>query len=92
MGINCWVELRVSKFDSLYCIRVKGGENEQFRIDIGVYHVPLAFQCIYGCSDEGGEDKDGKEGIEIPGGWKSVDFLASCMQMNWFCVVSWRRT
>ena len=24
-----------------------------------MHHVPLAFQCIYGCSDEGG-----KEGVE----------------------------
>ena len=26
--------------------------------------MPLAFQCIYGCSDEGGEDEDGTEGAE----------------------------
>ena len=26
-----------------------------------VYHVPLDFQCIYGCSDEGGEYRDGEE-------------------------------
>ena len=32
-----------------------------------VHHVPLVFQCIYGWSDEGGEDGDGKEGSEIPG-------------------------
>ena len=25
-----------------------------------MYHVSLAFQCMYGCSDEG-EDRDGKE-------------------------------
>ena len=25
-----------------------------------MYHVPLAFQCIYGCNDKG-EDGDGKE-------------------------------
>ena len=31
----------------------------------GVYHhVPLAFECIYGCSNGGGEDRDGKEGRE----------------------------
>ena len=27
-----------------------------------MYHVSLAVQCIYGWSDEGGEDGDGKEG------------------------------
>ena len=37
-----------------------------------MYHVPLALQCIYGWSDEGGEDGDGKEGSEIPGGWERV--------------------
>ena len=26
-----------------------------------MYHVPLALQCIYGCSDEGGENGDGEE-------------------------------
>ena len=38
-----------------------------------MYHVPLAVQCIYGCSDEGGEDGDGKEGSEIRGGWERVE-------------------
>ena len=34
-----------------------------------MYHVPLVFQCIYGCSDERGEDGEGKEGSEgiLPG-------------------------
>ena len=35
-----------------------------------MYYVPLAVQCIYGWSDEGGEDEDGKEGSEIPEGWE----------------------
>ena len=29
-----------------------------------MYHVPLALQCIYGNSDEGGENGDG-ERVEI---------------------------
>ena len=33
-----------------------------------MYHVPLAFQCIYGCSEDG----DGKEVSEIPGGGDRV--------------------
>ena len=49
-----------------------------------MYHVPLPVQCIYGWSD-GGEDGDGKEGIELPGGWERVE-------MTWFYVVSRRRT
>ena len=30
-----------------------------------MYHVPLAFKCIYGCSTEGGKNEDGKEGREL---------------------------
>ena len=37
-----------------------------------MYHVPLAFQCIYGRSDERGEDGNGKEESEIPGGGERV--------------------
>ena len=33
-----------------------------------MHHVSLAFQCIYGCNDERGEDGDRKEVSEIPGG------------------------
>ena len=32
-----------------------------------MFHVPLAVQCIYGWSDEGGEDGGGKEGSELHG-------------------------
>ena len=38
-----------------------------------MYHVPLTFQCIYGCADEGSKDGDGKEGSEIPGGVEIVE-------------------
>ena len=38
-----------------------------------MYHVPLALQCIYESSDEGGEDGDRKEGIEIPGEGERVE-------------------
>ena len=30
-----------------------------------MYHVPLTFQCIYGCSDEGGGNGDGKGGVSL---------------------------
>ena len=33
----------------------------------------MAFQCIYGYSEEKGEDEDGTEGSEIPGGGERVD-------------------
>ena len=37
-----------------------------------MYYVPLAVQCIYGKSDEGGEDGYGKEGSELHEGWERV--------------------
>ena len=40
-----------------------------------MYHVPLAFQCIYGRSDEGCEDGYGKEGSGIIGGWRLPGLL-----------------
>ena len=33
--------------------------------ETGVYHVLLAVKCIYGCSNEGGKNEDGKEGREL---------------------------
>ena len=51
--------------DSSACVRVRGGENEQFRLDIGVrkgvYHVPL----------------DGKEGSELPEEWERLEIAWS---------------
>ena len=70
--------------NSLACARAKEGESDCFRIDSGVrrvYHVPLAFQFI----DTVVKMDLGKRG-EIG------DYLASCVQMTWFCVVSQRRT
>ena len=59
-----------------------------------MHHISLVVQCKYGSIDEGGEDIDGKEGSEVPGGWEreSRDFLAlaSYIQMTWFFVVSRR--
>ena len=56
--------IRSMYVNSLACFRVKGSESECFRIisGVGLYHdhVPLVFQCIYGCRDEGGEN--GEEG------------------------------
>ena len=34
-------------------------------------HVSLVVQCIYGWSNEGGED--GEEGSELPGEWERVE-------------------
>ena len=46
-------------------VRVKLSES------IVVYHVSLAFQCTYGCSDERGENGDGEEGRD----WILPDLL-----------------
>ena len=42
-----------------------------------MYHVPLPPQCIYGRSDEGGENSDGKEVSEISIGGKRERRLPS---------------
>ena len=41
--------------------------------ETGVYHIPLAFQCIYEYSDERGGNGDLEEGREISGGGKRVE-------------------
>ena len=62
--------------------------NEQFRIDRGVKHrcimSPWLFN-IFGCSDKGGEDGDGKEGNEIPGGLRRMEItrLLECRCSVW---------
>ena len=38
-----------------------------------MYHIPLALQRIYGCRDEGGENKDKEEISYISGGGKIVE-------------------
>ena len=72
-GVKLLSGIKSMYVDSTACVRVKWGESERFRIDSGVYHVPLAAQCIYGWSDEGGEDSDGKERSELHGGWERVE-------------------
>ena len=49
-----------------------------------MYHIPLAFQRIYGGINARSENRDGEEG-------ESEDYLSSCMQMTWFYVVSRRK-
>ena len=41
--------------------------------ETGVYYVPLAFQCIYGCSNERDENGDGEERSEISEGGERVE-------------------
>ena len=57
-----------------------------------MHHVPLAFQCIYGCSDERGENGDGKEGRKwrLPG-LLYADDLVQCdeLKKNLRAMVRW---
>ena len=44
-----------------------------------MHHVPLAVKCIYRCSNEGGNNEDGKDGRELGlPGLLYVDDLALC--------------
>ena len=55
--------------------------------ETGSYHFPLAFQNIHGCSDEGGEDGDRKEGREwrLPGFLYADDLEEELREMvGWF--------
>ena len=60
--------------DSSACVGIKGDVSKQFRIDSGVRQgvscPPCCSTYIYGWSNEGHEDGDGKEGSELPGGWE----------------------
>ena len=53
----------------------------------GVYHIPLALQCIYRRSNERDKNKDGEEGRE----WRLtgllyVDDLVFSGDILWMCV------
>ena len=75
--------------DSLACIKVKGVESEQFRIDSGVRQVcimsPWHFNVYIDVVI-----KEVKMGMGTKG--ENGYYLASCMQMTWLYVVSQRRT
>ena len=59
--------------NSLSCIKVIRGENVSFRIASTRYcYVPLAFQGVYGCSNERSENGEGEDGSEISGGGERV--------------------
>ena len=72
--------------NSLACVRVKWGKSERFRIDSGVRHCCIISPWLFNVYI----DTVTKEGSEIPG--ESGDYLTSCLQMAWFCVVSRRRS
>ena len=51
-------------------IRIKGGISEEFRIDNGVRHGCIESPWLFNVYKDGGEDRDGKEGSELPGEWE----------------------
>ena len=75
-------------FDSLACVKVKWGVNEQFRIDSeerqGCIMSPWLFNVYM--------DTVMKE-VKVGMGRREAnrDYLSSCMQMTWFYAVNWRR-
>ena len=82
--------------DSSACVRVKGGDSEQFRIDCEVRHGCIMSPCLFNVY----MDRVMKE-VKMGMGWREVRFLrkgesgdclASRMQMIWFYLVSRRRT
>ena len=75
--------------DSSACERLKGVESKRFRIDSGVRQVCIMFPWLLNVYMDG-VMKEMKMGMGRRG--ESGDCLASCMQMNWFYVVSQRRT
>ena len=54
-----------------------------------LYHVPLAFQSIYECSDEGGENGMGTMGVRFSRGKRRLpgplyaDDLVICGESEW---------
>ena len=75
--------------DSLACVRIKRGENEQFRIDSSVRQGCIMSPWLFNVYINA-VMKEVKMGMGRVG--KSGDCLASYMQMTWFYVdvVSWR--
>ena len=74
--------------DILACVRVKGGQSERFRIDSGVKQECITSPWLYNLY-MGAVMKLGKMGM----GRREMSgyYLAFCMQMTWFCLVSLRR-
>ena len=75
--------------DSFAGVRVKGVKNERLRIDSGVGQECIMSPWLFNAYMDA-VLKEVKIGMGRGG--ESEDYLASCMQMTWFDVVSQRRT
>ena len=90
--LNFWLGLSVF-FNSLACERVKWGKC--FRIESGVRrgcYVSLAFQFVYGCTDERGENGMGRMRVRFLKVGRECRLPGLLYTMIWFCVVSWKKT
>ena len=80
--------------NSLVCLRVKGGVSEWFRMDSGVRKGCIMYPWVFNAYINAvlKEVKKGMERRELDSWVKgeSGDYLASCMEITWFCVVSRR--
>ena len=73
---------------SVVCVRIKGGEKECFRIDIGMRQGCTMSPWLFNVHMDGVRKE-----VEV---WmrrgEGRNCLASFMQMTWYCVASWRKT
>ena len=89
MGAKLLSRIKRMYVNSLTSVRVKEGASEWFRIDIGVRQGCIMSPWIFNVYMDA-VMKVVKMGIGRRG--ENGDYLASCMQMIWFCAVSWRRS
>ena len=75
---------------SLACVRVKGDVTEWFRIDSGLRQGSIMSPWLFNVYMDT-VMKEVKMGMGNRGERENGDYLASCMQMTWFCVVIQKR-
>ena len=87
------MELRVFYVESLACVGVKGGVSEWFRIDSGLRQGCIMSTWLFNVYMDA-MLKEVKmvmrrRGVRFMEDGRG-DYLVSCMQMTWFCMVSQR--
>ena len=97
MGDKLLSRIKSLYVDSSLCVRVKGGEIEQFKIDSqvrqGCIMSPWLFNVYMDALMKETKMGMGRRGVVFQeDGRESRDYLASCMQMTWFCVMNQRKT
>ena len=87
VGSELLNSIKTMYVNNLACVRVKGGESECFRID-SVRHGSIMSPWLFNVY------MDVVMKVKMGMGRREEirDCLASCMQMSWFSMVSWRKT